>query len=179
MDKEIRIFDTANNILKVKGIRFELFEVGTGVLLDTKNSDNLNPTLRGSNEWGVKLSFSPSSGPLEVYTSDPSHRYPGNTIRSLEGQNDNRIDVDLSRVPATAGGQATPLSSTNPAAVTAWVQSSQKWTHDEKQAVLNFVNNYLGLIAERNFVDKKHCLEKLVKNWELELKRLRVEIKLD
>jgi hypothetical protein len=82
MEKEIRIFDSSNRVLKVKGIRFDLLEVNSGALIDTKNSDDLNPIAGGSNDWGVKLSFSTRSGPLEVYTSDPNYRYPGNTIQT-------------------------------------------------------------------------------------------------
>jgi hypothetical protein len=179
MEKEIRIFDTTNAVLKVKGIRFELYDVGSGTVLDTQNSDDLNPTSGGSNVWGVKLNFSPSVGPLEIYTSDPSHRYPGNTIRSLEGQNDNRIDIDLSKVSATTGGQGAPLSSTNPTAVTAWVQSAPKWSDDEKLAVSNFIFNHMRLLAQRDFVKMKDDLDRLVKNWEKELERLGVQITRD
>ncbi len=176
MEKEIRVFDTANNVLKVKGIRFELYEVGSGTLLDTQNSDDLNPGAGGSNEWGVKLTFSPIAGPLEVYTTDPNHRYPGNTIRNLEGQNDNRIDIDLSKVPATTGGQGAPLSSTDPAAVTRWVQSAPKWDHDEKLAVLNFVFNYLRLRVQRDIAPKKDKLDLLVTNWKEALAKLDIDL---
>lgn len=43
MEKEIRIFDYTNTVLKVKGIRFDLLDVSSGVLIDTQNSDDLNP----------------------------------------------------------------------------------------------------------------------------------------
>jgi hypothetical protein len=174
MEKEIRIFDTANNVLKVTGIRFELYDAGSGTLLDTKNSGDLNPP--GSNEWGVKLVFAPTGGPLEVFTSDPNHKYPGNTIRSLEGQNTNRIDIDLSKVPATTGGQSSTLSSTDPVTVTHWVQSAPAWSDDEKRAVTNFVFNYMALLGLRDFVEKKGELNHLVKDWEIELKKLGIEI---
>jgi hypothetical protein len=176
MDKEIRIFDTSNNVLKVKGIRFELHDVGYGTVLDVQNSDDLNPASGGSNEWGVKLTFSPSAGPLDVYTTDPNHQYPGNTIRNLEGKNDNRVDIDLLKVPATAGGQGGPLTVTDPAAVTAWVQSAPKWADNEKLAVLNFIFNYVRLLAQRDFVKGKGELERLAKDWEMELKRLGVQL---
>lgn len=176
MEKEIRIFDTGNKVLKVKGIRFELYEVGSGLLVDTQNSDDLNPGGAGSNDWGVKLTFTPRSGPLEVYTTDPNHRYPGNTIRSLEGQNDNRIDIDLSKVPATTGGQPTSLSSTDPADVSQWVQSAPKWDHDEKIAVFSFVLNYMYLRVQRNLAPKKDALDRLLKNWEHALANLGIKI---
>jgi hypothetical protein len=175
VEKEIRIFDTANRVLKIKGIRFELYELVSGTLLDAKNSDDLNPGGSGSNDWGVKLTFSPTAGPLEVYTTDPNHRYPGNTIRSLEGQNNNRIDIDLSKVPATTGGQP-PLSSTDPVDIGHWVQSSPKWDQDEKLAVLNFVFNYMRLRVQRDLAPKKHALDRLVKDWKQGLAKLGIEI---
>jgi hypothetical protein len=176
VEKEIRIFDTGNRVLKAKGIRFELYEVGSGALLDTQNSDDLNPGGGGSNDWGVKLTFSPNNGPLEVYTTDPNHRYPGNTIRSLEGQSDNRIDIDLSMVPATTGGQATPLSSIDPADIRHWVQSAPKWDDEEKLAVLNFVFNYMRLRVQRDLAPKKDALDRLVTNWKQGLAKLGIKI---
>jgi hypothetical protein len=176
VEKEIRIFDTANRVLKVKGIRFELYDVGSGTLLDTQNSGDLNPRRRGSNAWGVKLAFLPISGPLEVYTTDPNHRYPGNVIRSLEGQNDNRIDIDLSKVPATTGGQATPLSSTDPTQIVQWVQSASKWDKDEQRSVLNFVINYMLLRVQRDLAPKKQELNRLVINWKQGLAKIGIEI---
>jgi hypothetical protein len=172
--KEIRIFDTRNNVLKVKGIRFELYEVGSGTLLSTQNSDDLAPW-GGSNDWGVKLTFSPRPGPLEVYTTDPNHRYPGNTIRNLEGQNDNRIDIDLYSVPATAGGQSTMLSSTDPADITRWVGSASKWDYDEKLAVLNFIFNFMRLRVQRD-ITHSSALDKLVANWNDGLLKLGVNM---
>src|SRR5437764_10150938 len=142
MEKEIRIFDDTNTVLKVKGIRFDLLEVNSGVLVYTQNSDDLNPPVTGSsNEWGVKLSFTAKSGPLEVYTTDPNFRYPGNTIQSLEGQNDNRIDIDLLPIPLTTGGQGTILTTSSPTVIAAWVQSGLHWESLEKRAVLNLVFN--------------------------------------
>jgi hypothetical protein len=45
---------------------------------------------------------------FEVYTNDPTYKYPGTVIESLEGANTNRIDIDLHAVPAHAGGQGAP-----------------------------------------------------------------------
>jgi hypothetical protein len=105
MEKEIRIFDTTNAVLKVKGIRFELYDVGSGTVLDTQNSDDLNPTSGGSNEWGVKLNFSPSVGPLEIYTSDPSHR-SGNTIRRLTDKMITASTLTFPKFRQRQGGKA-------------------------------------------------------------------------
>jgi hypothetical protein len=176
MEKEIRIFDASNRVLKVKGIRFDLLEVNSGTLVDTKNSDDLNPIAGGSNDWGVKLSFSARSGPLEVYTSDPNYRYPGNTIQSLEGQNDNRIDIDLLQVPVTAGGQGSILSTTDPRAICHWVESAPKWDRLERRAVLNLVSNYMRLLAYREAAPKKDELTRISQDWEQVLKRLGIEI---
>jgi hypothetical protein len=63
MEKEIRIFDSSNAVLRVKGIRFDLLEVSSGMLIDAQNSDDLNKAAGGSNDWGVKLNFNPCSGP--------------------------------------------------------------------------------------------------------------------
>jgi hypothetical protein len=176
MEKEIRVFDASNRVLKVKGIRFDLLEVNSGTLIDTKNSDDLNPIPGGSNEWGVKLSFSARSGPLEVYTSDPNYRYPGNTIQSLEGQKDNRIDIDLLQVPVTAGGQGSILSTTDPTAIWQWVKAAPKWDSLERRAILNLISNYLRLLAYREAAPEKDELTRIAQDWEKVLKRLRIEI---
>jgi hypothetical protein len=174
MEKEIRIFDANNKVLKVKGIRFDLLEVNSGTVVDTQNSADLNPS--GSNDWGVKLNFSARSGPLEVYTTDPNHRYPGNTIQSLEGQNDNRIDIVLLQVPVTTGGQGNILSTSDPRAISQWVESAPKWERLEKRAVLNLVANYMRLLAYQEVAPKNDELTRIVHEWEQSLKSLKIEI---
>jgi hypothetical protein len=176
MEKELRIFDANNQVLKAPGIRFDLLEVSSGTLIDTQISANLNPASSGSNDWGVKLKFSPRSGPLEVYTSDPTYRYPGNTIQSLEGQNNNRIDIDLLQVPVTTGGQGTWLSSTDPKVISHWVSSATQWKPLEKRAVLNLVSNYLRLLAYREAAEKKDEMTRIAHDWEVALKNLKIEI---
>ena len=84
--------------------------------------------------------------------------------------------LDLSKVPATTGGQSSTLSSTDPVTVTHWVQSAPAWSDDEKRAVTNFVFNYMALLGLRDFVEKKGELNHLVKDWEIELKKLGIEI---
>ena len=176
MEKEIRIFDLNNRVLKVKGIRFDLLEVSSGAMIATQNSDDLNPGAGGSNDWGVKLNCSAQSGPVEVYTSDPNYRYPGKTIRSLEGKNDNRIDIDLEPIPATTGGQDTVLSTTDPQAISQWVESAEKWDSQEKHAVLNLIFNYIRLVVYREAAPKKADLIRIADNWERALKKLGIEI---
>jgi hypothetical protein len=174
VEKEVRIFDTKNSVLTVKGIRFELFNVRSGALLAAQNSDDLNPAAPGSNEWGVKLSFSPNSGPLDVHTSDPNHAYPGNTIRNLEGQNTNRIDIDLCAVPASVGGQGANFTLLTPVRVGRWVAAAPNWTEDEKIGVLNLIFNFARLAAQRELMEHKTHIDELLLNWTKELEKLGV-----
>jgi hypothetical protein len=167
-EKEIRIFDTSNAVLKVTGIRFELFNAATGALIAIDNSRDLNP---GSNEWGVKLPFAAGSDPLEVYTTDPTYSYPGNAIVSLEGNQTDRIDIDLHKIPAGRGGQATPLTSSSPLVVSGWIRRAPEWSKDEKLAVVNLVLNYMRLVAEIDQLPESKMYN-VAKNWEEALRRL-------
>ncbi len=179
MEKEIRIFDDKNAVLKVSGIRFDLLDVGSGLLIDTQNSRDLNPpvppTAAGSNEWGVKLNFSAQAGPVEVCTTDPNYRYPGNIIQSLEGQNDNTINIDLLRIPATVGGQGNTLTDTDPAVIASWVSAS-KWDRTERRAVLNLISNYMRLKAFGELAPKKEAIGKIVGEWRAVLHKLGIDI---
>lgn len=164
-EKEIRIFDTSNAVLKVSGISFELFDAATGTLLAVDLSRDLNP---GFNEWGVRLQFAAGSTPLEVYTTDPTYRYPGNTILSLEGNQTDRIDIDLLQIPNYAGGQATQPTSSNLLDVSRWIRQGQKWTAEEKQAVRNLVLNYNRLLVQLEELPNSG-LHDVAKNWEAAL----------
>src|SRR5438128_24823 len=57
--KEVYLYDDTNQPLRKQGIRVELFEADTGLLLDAQLSDDLNPSPSGaaSNDWGVRLNF--------------------------------------------------------------------------------------------------------------------------
>jgi len=176
-EKEIHIFNTSNAVLQVIGIRFELFDVVTGALLCTDNSHDLNPGPGGtpSNDWGVRLKFSPSNHPLEVYTTDPNYRYPGNTIQSLEGKQTDRIDIDLHKVPGGPGGQESRLTSATPVAVSKWVHEAPKWNEDEKRAVLNLVFNYMRAISPQLAKLPKSALMGVAENWEKAMSQLGIQ----
>jgi hypothetical protein len=170
MEKEIRIFDTSNNVLKIGGIGFELFDVGTGTRITSAPSVDLNPP---HNEWGVKLVFSTSSsGPFEVYTNDPTYKYPGNVIESLEGANTNRIDIDLQAVPAHAGGQGAPSTAPTVIEVLNWIEAAPKWTEFEKRAVRNLLLNYLKLVTGAHGPPEKTAFAGVVQNWQKALSQL-------
>lgn len=55
----------------------------------------------------------------------------------------------------TTGGQGTILTTSNPTAIAAWVESGAHWESLEKRAVLNLVSNYLRLKAFREQAAKK------------------------
>lgn len=172
MEKEIRIFDTTNSVLKVGGIIFELFDVATGTLITNDTSKDLNPP---PDEWGVKLKFSASSsGPFEIYTSDPTYRYPGNIIESLEGANTNRIDIDLSAVPTHSSGQGALSGGSSVMQILRWIDTAPKWEPDEKRAVRNLVLNYVKLAANSNRTPEKTALATVAQNWETAMRKLHI-----
>lgn len=150
LTKEVYLFDTTNSPLRVSGIRVELFDCSTGTLLDTQNSANLatsGATL--SNDWGVLLRFQSVGNPVDIYFCDPMHRYPGNVVRSLNGQVSDRLDVDLLSVPTRPGGQMSPPSTATPASITEWVKSGYRWSAEDKRGVLNLCFNYSSVIVPR------------------------------
>lgn len=172
MEKEIRIFDASNKVLKVTGIGFELFDVGTGTRVTSALSKDLNPP---HDEWGVKLVFSTSSpGPFQVYTNDPTYKYPGNVIESLEGANTNRIDIDLQAVPAHAGGQGSPSTAPTVIDILNWIRAALKWTEAEKRAVRNLFLNYIKLVASANNTPEKTEFSDVAHNWQKAMSRLEI-----
>jgi hypothetical protein len=160
-EKEIRIFDTSNAVLKAPSISFELFDAVTGTLLAVDLSRDLNP---GFDEWGVRLLFTAGSTPLQVYTTDPTYRYPGNTILSLEGHQTDRIDIDLEKLPSHPGGQTSQPSSSNPFEISQWVRRNKDWIVEEKNAVLNLALNYTRLLIQMEGVSEKG-LDRVEQNW--------------
>jgi hypothetical protein len=79
MEKENSHFHRPNHILRASGIGFELFDVRRGSRVTSAVSKDLNPPHNGR---GVKLIFSTSSpGPFEVYTNDPTYKYPGKSLK--------------------------------------------------------------------------------------------------
>jgi hypothetical protein len=167
-EKEIRIYDTSNAVLKVASISFELFDASTGTLIAKALSCDLNP---GHDEWGVLLPFPAGSTPLEVYTTDPRHQYPGNTIVSLEGYQTDRIDIDLQKLPSHPGGNSSKLVSSNPYEVSQWIRRGEKWTIEEKRAVRNLALNYIRLRLQlEEFGDSG--LYNVERNWRESLKAI-------
>lgn len=173
--KTIYLFDSSNSPLHVKGIRIELFDVSTGTLLATQDSDDLNPGTGGrpSNEWGVQLDFTACGNAVDVYFCDPAYRYPGSIIRNLNGQVTDRVDVDLLRLPTGLGGQAYQLSSPSPASIDKWVRGASKWTEEEKQAVRTVVTSFSSVIVP--ILDELHDLtdlQRVAANWAETLERV-------
>lgn len=174
MEKEIRIFDTSNKVLKVPGITFELIDVATGTLVGKDLSRDLNPP---HNEWGVKLKFNVSpGGPFQVYTHDPSHRYPGNVIESLEGAHTNRIDIDLRSIPVYASGQNPPPATAGVMDILNWIQEAPKWDESEKRAVRNLFLNYLKLLMDTNETPEDTGLAKVSENWGAAIDKLQIPL---
>jgi uncharacterized linocin/CFP29 family protein len=167
--KEIRIFDTSNNPLKVAGIRFELFDASTNTLLSTDNSRDLDPP---NDQWGVILNFVEGTTPLEVFTTDPNCKYPGNTLRSLEGKLQDRIDIDLLKLPSGTGGQVKPLTSASPKSVSTWVEDGTLWSEEEKRAVRNIIFNYVSVIVPQLNKLPTLGLGTVAQNWEGAMSRL-------
>lgn len=177
--KVICIFDTSNNPLRMDKIRFELFDAATGQLLDTQLSADLNlsPVGKPSNEWGVRLKFNSGTNPLDVYTTDPNYEYPGNTIRYLEGRQQDRIDIDLKKLPVISGGQKKPLDSPEPVAISRWVDAGVLWNKEEKGAVRNLIFNYISVfVPQLGDLSKFKDLATVAKNWEETMRRVGVPV---
>lgn len=171
--KDLYLFDSSNNPLRVQGIVLKLFDAHNGTLLDSKLSDNYNPRNPHSNEWGAVLSFTACGNPVEVYVTDPNFRYPGNTIHYLNGQVSDRIDIDLEAVPTGHGGQLGLPQTAAPRAIRNWIQSAPNWTDKEKLAVWTLVSNYCRVIMPRaDRLSSLTDLAEVAKNWEEALDRI-------
>jgi hypothetical protein len=167
--KIIYIFDEYNDPLRISGITFELFDSTTNTLIDKQNSSNLNTSLPASqsNEWGVQLTFTPRSNPLDVLVSDLTFNYPGNLLRYLNGQSDDRIDIDLLQLPNQPGGQSLPLKTSNIPDLISWVQGSPKWNIHQKNAVINLISNYVNVfIPLISKLPKLTEMRDVADNWE-------------
>lgn len=148
--KEVHLFDSSNAPLLVAGIRIELFDANTGTLLDVQNSVNLSPGNTGpSASWGAVLTFHAIANPLDLYISDPTYQYPGNTVRSLNGALPDRIDLDLLKMPSTPGNRSGLSEGMTAAGLARWVAREKKWTTEEKRAVQNLIFNYISIVVAR------------------------------
>jgi len=176
--KEAYLFDNANNPLRVKGIRVELFDANSGKLLDVQNSDDLNPGWGGppSNEWGVKLNFSaPHGTPLDIYMTDPTYTYPGNIARNLYGGASDRINLDLLKLPAGSGGQQSSLNYATPRSIAEWVDEGWRWGPEEKDAVRNLIFNFITVISFRlDLLPNRSGLREVANNWGKAMSRLNI-----
>lgn len=166
--KDVHLFDASNQPLTVSGIRLELFDALTCQLLAVQNSAQLS-----SNAWGAQLSFTAGSNPLDIYVSDPNYRYPGNTVRYLNGRTTDQLDIDLLTLPPGPGGQPAPSLNSTPASLARWVDEAYKWNSQEKEAVRNLIFNYLSVFASRQTkVENSSELKETASNWRTALERV-------
>lgn len=178
--KDIYLFDDSNNPLQVPKIRVELFDAATGTLLDFDYSKDLNPgSGTPSNKRGVRLTFTGSNNPLDIYIKDGNYSYPGNTVRNLNGQTQDSIDIDLLRVARGPGGQINPPTSATPTSLSNWVKQGRRWSTEEKKAVRNLIFNYVSVFVPRlddlpNLTD----LRAVANNWEEAMVRLGIPVAL-
>jgi hypothetical protein len=173
--KDIYLFDSSNAPLHVKGIRVELFDAPTGTLLDAQLSDDLNPGSKPSNEWGVELTFTACANPLDVYFSDPKYKYPGNTVLSLNGKIQGRVDVDLLCLPTGPGGQSGPPPSGAPVDVEDWIENGN-WSDEEKRAVRTLASNFARLIVPKmSLLGSLPALNSVAVNWSGALQKVGLE----
>jgi hypothetical protein len=172
----VYLYDLKNGPLQHPGISIDVYDAVTSVLLATDVSQDLNPPKFGppSKEWGGSLKFTvPTNNPIDLLFTDASFKYPGNTLRNVNGDISRRLDVDLRRLPAGKGGQKNLPTSAAPSAITRWVDSATKWDIEEKEAVKQLVFNYCGLIVARQGDPiTRSNLSKVNANWETALNRL-------
>jgi hypothetical protein len=173
-DKTVLLYDASNQPLRVKGIRVELFDASSGLLVDAQNSANLDPNAGPlSVEWGVVLSFTAGTSPLDLLLTDPLYRYPGNTVRYLNGDLQDRVYIDVLQLPQSVGGQTGPPVSAGALDLVSWVQAGLHWSEPDKDAVLNLLFNYLRVIVARPArTERSQRLKEVALNWEAALDRL-------
>ncbi|HVT15208.1 MAG TPA: hypothetical protein VHQ90_03370 [Thermoanaerobaculia bacterium] len=169
--KDIHLFDRSNQALQVTGIRLELFDAVYGTLLASDNSKLLS-----SGDWGVQLSFVSSSHPLDIYVNDPSYRYPGNALRSLNGQLSGKVEIDLLKLPPGPGGQAPPSGLVTAGSLSRLVENGIFWNQQEKAATWNLIFNYLNIFVPwLSRIDQLQDLGKVAQNWQSALERLGID----
>jgi hypothetical protein len=176
--KEVQLFDASSNPLKVKAIRIELFDAITCFLLAVGNSDNLTPAVGSASiNWGARLSFKASANPLDIYVTDKNYRYPGNTVRYLNGKTEDRIDIDLLALPTTPSGHSSSPLIATPSRLSRWVEDAPLWTDGEKRAVRNLIFNYMTVIVARRAEnpDPPADFRDMATNWEEALRRVGID----
>jgi len=181
-DKTILLYDSNNKPLRVAGIRVELFAATkTFAYIDGGDSGNLDPSTpdSSSDTWGVVLQFPPGTHPLDIMIKDPEYRYPGNTVRYLNGRLQDHVYLDLLGLPMYVGGQAMALQSGDASEVIGWIESGLAWNAADKEAVYNLVFNYIRLIAARPVaVALSPQLQDTARNWEHALWQIDIDPRL-
>lgn len=172
--KIILLYDSSNNPLQVEGIRVELFDAVRGGLLQARNSADLNPKRDGrpSTDWGVELDFPLGSSPLDIYITDPLYRYPGNTVRYLNGRLQDRIYIDVLHLPMVTSSRVAAPVSVQPLDLSQWVEEHSDWDADQRDAVRNLLFNYMAIIARPDRLESSKPMSKVKDNWEKALQRL-------
>jgi hypothetical protein len=180
-NKTILLYDATNKPLRVPGIRVELFDARTFAYIDGDDSRNLDPSTpdRSSSTWGVELQFPVGTNPLDIMIKDPLYRYPGNTVRYLNGELQDLVYLDLVALPKHAGGQRTALKSGDASEVIGWIERGLQWNDADKEAVYNLVFNYIRLVAARpEAVAISQEFQDAARNWESALQRIDINPRL-
>jgi hypothetical protein len=177
-NKTILLYDSTNKPLRVAGIRVELFDATTGTYIVGDDSANLDPSTPdpSSDLWGVDLRFVAGANPLDIMIRDPLYRYPGNTVRYLNGELQDLVYLDLVSLPMHAGGQVRALQSGDASEVIGWIEEGDKWHETDKEAVYSLVFNYIRLVAARPLaVALSPELQNTAANWGAALRRVGIE----
>jgi hypothetical protein len=177
-NKTILLYDSTNKPLRVAGIRVELFDATTGTYIAGDDSANLDPSKPdpSSDLWGVDLTFAAGTNPLDIMIKDPLYRYPGNTVRYLNGELQDLVYLDLVSLPMHAGGQVLALRSGDASQVVGWIEQGGDWNETDKEAVYNLVFNYIRLVAARPLaVALSPELKNTATNWETALHRVGID----
>ncbi len=175
-DKNVFLFDDSNIPLNVAGIEIRLLDSKTGALIDKQLSKKRVSTSAGIADWGADLSFSASSNPLDLYITDTTYEYPGNTIQFLNGQTTDRIDLDLRKIPTGTLTNPPPSNST-PADIVSAVLAETNWTLDDKRTVINLLTNYVDIIYKETAFSPElgPDIQEIITNWDNALKRLGID----
>jgi hypothetical protein len=171
-DKKICLYDSSNTPLQVAGIRVELYDASTKAYIDGDDSDDLNMAAHPSDTWGVVLKFPSGATPVDIYISDPTYKYPGNTMRYLNGDLRDDVLMDLMQLPAGPGGQQPPPSPATVPQINAWVDGGNDWTHEEREAVRNLIFNFGRALAPGAEDSPSTHFDELKGNWETAMKRV-------
>jgi hypothetical protein len=175
--KKVFLYDSVNDPLQVKGIRIELHDAAKKKLIAQDISKDFNPQPSGlpSNSWGVLLNFPSGKTPVDILVLDPNYRYPGNSLRYLNGDLSDEVYMDLLQLPSGPGGGENPPSSATPPAINTWINASPGWTTEQKEAVRCLIFNYAQIIGSIEGDARRHpTLADIAENWEDAAKKIGV-----